>query len=52
MQVLKYIVEQIHTVVAATTDENGEPVSISYCITEWIYGIIIHYMYKMAWVTI
>ena len=27
MQALKYIVEQIHTVVAATTDESGEPVT-------------------------
>lgn len=27
MQALKYIVEQIHTVVIATTDENGEPVT-------------------------
>ena len=27
MQALRYIVEQIHTVVAATTDGNGEPVT-------------------------
>ena len=27
MQALQYIVEEIHTVVAATTDDNGEPVT-------------------------
>lgn len=35
MQALKYVVEQIHTVVAATTDENGEPVTCAIDIMDY-----------------
>lgn len=35
MQALKYIVEQIHTVVIATTDENGEPVTCAIDIMDY-----------------
>lgn len=35
MQALRYIVEQIHTVVAATTDGNGEPVTCAIDIMDY-----------------
>ncbi len=35
MQALKYITEQIHTVVVATTDRNGEPVTCAIDIMDY-----------------
>lgn len=35
MQALRYIVEQIHTVVAATTDGNDEPVTCAIDIMDY-----------------